>query len=123
MHKTRLYILQGLGIIMLIFGYLLSDRPDSESVMHFNLSGNHVISCATQNGNDVQYSETTVSEHKAHHHKLRVIKQITSKIMLPSQSIVFHYKQMLSINYIVPLSESYYYLYCKEINPPPPKFC
>ncbi len=123
MHKTRLYILQGLGIIMLIFGYFLSDKPDSQSVMHFNLHGNHVISWANDDDNDIQYTAASASEYKAHHHKLRVIKHFTSKVMLPSQGLVFNYKPLLITNYLAPLPENYYFLYYKEINPPPPKNC
>lgn len=124
MHKTRLYILQGLGIIMLIFGYFLSDKPDNKSVMHFNLHGNHVFTSAPDDDNDVQYTAaTSLSEHKGHHHKVRAVKFFSFKLTTPIPTLSYQYMPLVSVDYIIPLNERYYFLFCKEINPPPPKAC
>ena len=42
MRNARLYILQVLGILVLLCGYLLRDQPDRLSVMHFDLSASNV---------------------------------------------------------------------------------
>lgn len=123
MHSPRTYIVQILGILLLICGYLMSDRPDKYSVMHFNVSAHQEFSGVS----DDECYETefvTVSSSNDHHmHKFRVAKFFSLKTIIPQFSVVYHFKPLLSINYIVPLTENYYFLFCKEINPPPPKAC
>lgn len=108
---------------MLIFGYFLSDKPDGKSVMHFNLNGHHVISAAPDDDDDVQYSEAAFSIHKGHHHKQRIIKHFSFKLTSSIPPIEAFYLPRLTTSYIYPLAENYYFLFCKEINPPPPKAC
>lgn len=122
MQKSRLYIFQILGVIMLIVGYLLSDKPDSQSVMHFNLSSNHVISGVSLD-NTPEETVLTSYEHHHHHHKLRITKYHSYQLIMPHYAMMYYYTPLLSINYIAPVSESYCFLFCKEINPPPPKAC
>ena len=123
MQAARIHIIQILGILMLICGYLASDRPDRYSVMHFNVSGYQQFAGVTDD--DCYETEyVTVSSSTDHHpHKFRVAKFFSLKTIIPQLSVAYHFRPLLSVNYIVPLSENYYFLFCKEINPPPPKAC
>ncbi len=123
MVKIRIYFLQIIGIIMLLAGYLLSDRPDSESVMHFDLSSTHIISGAKHGGNDKVKLTNVNPESKGHHHKHRTVKTFSFSVILPKPIAVFCYIPILSTRHTTFFSQNYIFLYAKEINPPPPKVC
>lgn len=125
MDNPRLYIVQFLGIFLLICGYLSVNKPDRESIMHFNLSQQHVYSGVS--GDDEYDTEYIVAgsnaDHNNHAVKFRLAKIFSLKTIIPINVIEFPYIPLLSVNYIVPLSENYHFLFCKEINPPPPRQC
>ena len=122
MQNTRLYILQVLGILALVFGYFISDAPDSQSEMHFDLSSVHTIrATGTDRSEGEQYA--SLYSHDKSSHKGRSAKYFSFKVIIPRQLVEYHYVPMLSVTYVTPLSDSYYYLFSKEINPPPPKSC
>jgi hypothetical protein len=122
MNKFRIYIVQAIGILLLICGYFISDAPDNRSAMHFNLSESKVM--PTDNSSDnVQYKLIRADRHedKGQHHKIKYYKRLAFKVVIaytasqpvvewiPENEVVYHY------------AESYYFLFEKEINPPPPK--
>ena len=125
MQNTRLYLFQILGIVMLVAGYFISDIPDSQSDMHFDLSASHVIrppqnigqnGFATDNG-------TSFSAHEQVPHKGRSVKHFSFKVGIPTQALDYYYVPLMSVVHVESLSESYFYLFFEEINPPPPKCC
>jgi hypothetical protein len=124
MQKPRIYILQVLGMFILLCGYLLSDRPDSESVMHFDLSATHIITGASLGGNKQAANFTALPESKGHrHHKQRIPKAFSFNVILPKPIAQYCYRPVTGMAHITAYSESYIYLYAREINPPPPKAC
>ena len=125
MQHSRLYVLQLLGIIMLVAGYFISDIPDSRSEMHFNLSSSHVIRAVQHSAFEgfAMGSGTSFSTNDKSSHKTRTIKYFSGKVIIPRQAIEYHYVPLLSVVHIAPLPETYCYLFCEEINPPPPKSC
>ena len=123
MSKTRIYILQALGIILLLIGYLVNDRPDHESLMHFDHTSTHVISGVKLGGNNKAKVARVTSESKGHHHKHRSVKVYSTGIILPKPIPLFCFNQPLATSHNTPFSEGYIFLYFKEINPPPPKVC
>lgn len=120
MDKSRIYILQILGIIMLLLGYFMSDPPDSASVMHFDISNTHTISGTKQGGNN-RAEIVTVSTDNKGHHKQRSSKIFSFQVILPNPIAVFCYTYGLHTVYNPQCAEHYLCLYAKEINPPPPK--
>ncbi len=108
---------------MLLAGYLLNDRPDSESVMHFDLSSTHTISGVKHGGNNQAKITSTIPESKGHHHKQRTVKVFSFSVILPKPIAVFCYIPVLSTDHNSVFSQHYIFLYAKEINPPPPKVC
>jgi len=122
MLKARVYIIQVCCIIALLFGYFLSDQPDSLSVMHFDPSHPSVINEATKtNGNTdaLQISESSTNNPGR---KSNVPKYISYELVLPIKHSlpVFFATEVV---YHSLLSENYDYLFFKDINPPPPKAC
>ena len=122
MQKPRLILLQVMGIILLMIGYFISDRPDSESVMHFDLSSSNIIT-AVKHTSVINGQSVIASSDDHTPHKQRGYKHFSFKVILPMGSIVSHPVLLAESDYTYPLHETYYYLFCKEINPPPPKQC
>ena len=122
MQKPRLIFIQVLGIILLMCGYFISDQPDSESVMHFNLSAAHSLS-AVKHNNGVATSLVSISTDDRTSHKSRGYKHFSFKVILPLGYSVGHSAIPSGEGYQYPLTENYHYLFCREINPPPPKAC
>jgi len=124
MPHVKQYIVQFLGIFLLICGYLLSDEPDSLSVMHFNPNPESpsVFTKATrQNLHDLTV-QTSVSSQNNTSRKTHVPKYVSYEGILQSPGL-FHYNAIIPVVHSVHLSESYNYLFFEEINPPPPKSC
>lgn len=113
---------------MLVCGYLFSNKPDHYSVMHFNAHAEHVFSASDDDyddDDDEQVVFLNAHHHHSHHHthKYRVSKQFSFKTIqiTPAATPVFVATEV--IEHAMPINESYYFLFCKEINPPPPKTC
>lgn len=127
MHHSRIYVIQLMGIFMLLCGYLFSNKPDRYSVMHFNLHADHVFSANDDDDEDDEEEQivfTTVHHHHHHNtHKYRISKLFSFKVFQPVPPVQQAIVTLVSIQHIVPLKENYYFLFCKEINPPPPKSC
>ena len=123
MQKQRLIIIQILGIILLMCGYFISDQPDSESVMHFNLSAAHVIHAMNNDNVNAGVASVSVSSDDHTPHRTKGYKHFSFKVILTRFDAVYHYVPLLSSSYTIPLPENYSYLFYKEINPPPPKAC
>ncbi len=122
MQKTRLYILQIIGIFVLVCGYFLSDRPDSESEMHFDLHAVHVIS-AVNNTHRSEVAAGRASGENKGTHKTRITKHFSFKVILPNHTLCRIDRPTLVRSVRSSFTDTYYYLYSKEINPPPPKYC
>ena len=122
MENKRLLYIQLLCIIMLLLGYCIGDRPDSESVMHFDLTHTHTISAVKHGGHGGEQVVSITQEHSKSHHKVRNSKHLSYKVIVPHQNVHYCFQPLLCVKYIFPLTENYYFLFEKEINPPPPKF-
>jgi len=125
MLNTRLYIIQIIGILMLLCGYFISDQPDSLSVMHFdpNPACPSVITKAiksTPNDGFLQMLATSSSNNSPH--KTNVTKHISYETILQHFG-VYYFPVAVSVLYSYALPENYDYLFYREINPPPPKCC
>ncbi len=125
MLKTRIYVIQLLGIIILLCGYLLSNQPDSKSVMHFNSDPTHptVFTKAikyTVNGASTQKTVTTDHHNK---HKSKIPRHISFDVMLMALKSRYVFCPLNIVQYSCALPEQYDYLFFEEINPPPPKAC
>lgn len=125
MLKTRIYVIQFLGIIILLCGYLLGNQPDHKSVMHFNSDPKHqtVFTKAikyTANGHSMQTTVTTDHHNK---HKSKVSRHISFDVMLPALKSGYVFCLLNIVQYTCTLPEQYDYLFFEEINPPPPKAC
>jgi len=122
MLNARQYILQFLGIFLLLCGYFLSDQPDSLSLMHFDSTRPTVIT-KTVNSNDVVFAaQTSLSSQSNSGRKTNVPKYISYELMLPIKSPVC-FRPATIVTYSCSLPENYAYLFYEEINPPPPKSC
>lgn len=124
MENARLYIVQVLGILVLLCGYFLSDQPDSLSIMHFdsNPACPSVFSKAVKS-NTIDGSVQTLTSSQDHpSKKSNVPKHISFEIILP-HTTCYTYREIVPVTYTSPLQENYNYLFYKEINPPPPKVC
>jgi hypothetical protein len=122
MHKKKLYIIQAIGVVVLLFAYFLGDRPDGESVMHFDLSAKHIISSVGYGGNQPKIGNTIMESNRGHH-KQRSVKIYSFNVILPKPISIFCYSPIFSIKQGNLYRENYIFLYSKEINPPPPKAC
>jgi hypothetical protein len=122
MLNTRQYIIQFLGILLLLCGYFLSDQPDSLSVMHFDPASPSVITKTTKSPDDPFTLQTAVSSQSTNGHKSKVPKYISYEIILPYRS-ADHFHTTATVSYVSILPETYNYLFYEEINPPPPKLC
>lgn len=124
MLKTRIYILQFLGIILLLCCYLLRDQPDRLYVMHFDSSSKTVIK-KDHSPEDIDrfathHSVTTDHKH-GHKQKTSQTRHISFELMLPAPQVTATYEPMQFISHTCMLPTSYSYLFYAEINPPPPK--
>ena len=123
MLNTRLYIIQILGILVLLCGYFLSDQPDSLSVMHFdpNPACPSVISKAIKSTPNDGFLQTSVtSSSNSNPYKTKVPRHISYETILLHTS-GYYLEPMIRVVYTCTLPENYNYLFYKEINPPPPK--
>jgi hypothetical protein len=123
MH-TRLFIVQLLGILMLLCGYLLSDQPDSLSVMHFdpNPACPSVFTNSVKSTANGVAMQTCISSPDNSTHKTNVTRHISYEVILPVLS-GFRPEVLANISYDHALPENYAFLFFEEINPPPPKAC
>lgn len=124
MVHVRLYILQFLCVLAIWSGFLINNQPDSKSVMHFdhNASANTVFQKAHKHKTNTVTVITSLQEHNKHTHKIKQPKAVSfDMVLLPNYTFVF--KSYPQIVYSVRLPLGYHYLYCQEINPPPPKSC
>ena len=124
MIKTRIYVFQLLGILVLLCGYFLSDQPDSLSVMHFdpNPACPSVITKAIKSTANGGFLQTSVSSQNNASRKTNVTKHISFEILLPHIS-GYYFETIPSVVYTCSLPENYSFLFYEEINPPPPKSC
>ena len=124
MRNARLYILQVLGILVLLCGYLLRDQPDRLSVMHFDLSTSNVtvVDKSTRNTTRPVAQQVVSSSHNNKDHKTNITRLFTLELMMPSVYPVF-YPVIYTVKPTSVLRESYNYLFFREINPPPPRIC
>lgn len=124
MAKTRIYIFQFLGIIVLLCGYFLSDQPDSLSVMHFdpNPACPSVFTKAIKSTANGGLLQTSVSSQNSSSRKTNIPKHISFEIIMPHIS-GYHFRPVTQVVYSCPLPENYSFLFYEEINPPPPKSC
>ena len=122
MQHKRLYIIQLVGILLLLCGYFLRDQPDCLSMMHFDPAAPSTISNISKQGNQPAVSTTTVSSHNNSSRKTSIPKYFSLEIIMPLQSrmIIHTYS---NVTYAYPLPEYYRYLHYQEINPPPPWRC
>jgi len=122
MLNARQYIVQFLGILLLLCGYFLSDQPDSLSLMHFD-PARPTVSTKTINPNDDAATlQTSLSSQNRSGHKTNVPKYISFELMLPIKSNIY-FQPISLFAYSCILPENYSYLFYEEINPPPPKLC
>ena len=124
MLKSQIYIVQVVGILLLLCGYLLSDQPDSLSVMHFNNSTDcqYVFKKASKSVDKHVSGETCSSSDRHPGRRSSVPKFISYEVVLPVCH-TYHYHPYTNVSYAFPLPENYAYLFFEEINPPPPKAC
>ena len=121
MRKSHLYIFQLFGIIVLICGYLLSDQPDSLSLMYFNPSSPKTISCAGSRTSTINCAKTILSSQEQPSKSNNYSKHFSSDVILP---IFFRNQYAFSTQPAKITStfcEGYYFQFFREINPPPPK--
>ena len=124
MLKSQIYIVQLVGVILLLCAYLLGDQPDRLSVMHFNTGADcqHTIKKANRHAYDNASNETYSSNGRHPVRKSRAPKFISYEVVLLSANS-YTYHPYTAISYAFPLPENYTYLFFEEINPPPPKAC
>jgi hypothetical protein len=117
------YILQVIGMLMLICGYLLSDQPDTLSLMHFNPNPeNQVVFQKAVKHLPGSSTHTALTSSNNRSGTTDSPKYIPFEIvLLHSYTFIFH--PLSNDIQAISLPENYAYLYFKEINPPPPKVC
>lgn len=121
MMQTRFYFLQFAGILILLCGYLLSDQPDSWSVMHFNPNP-AVFSKAIKTDSSPLLNQKINSSESGPYHHTETPKIYSGEVVLPGQvTLCFHDSAPLSHTTVI--SVRYLFLFYKEINPPPPSAC
>lgn len=125
MGKTRLYIVQFFGVLVLLCSYYMGNRPDSESVMYFNVHPDtpYVLTTGSTNHSDSRLESESVTDQNKPAHKCNNVKQFSyafvllNKISIPR---IFHSNDAALV---AAVKKGYSFLYFKEINPPPPKVC
>ncbi len=123
MRKTHIYIVQIVGILVILCGYFLSDQPDSLSQMHFNPNPSCpvVFLKATKSADNSPVQVCTSSQNNPTR-KTSVPKFISFEVVLLPKS-TYRFVPINNVVYDFPLTEDYAYLFYEEINPPPPKVC
>jgi hypothetical protein len=111
-----------LGILLLICGYIISDKPDSLSVMHFDLSAEHVIT-AVDKGNNAKQIVIKSAEVEHGNRKASTSKFFKYTVVLQKLQFDFPFAPIVLGQVKYPSKDTYYYLFSREINPPPPKSC
>jgi hypothetical protein len=124
MRDKGLYIVQIFGILLLLCGYLISNQPDSLSLMHFNPNPDYptVISKTVKGQASAPAAQASVSSHNNPSRKSESPKFISFELLVPAR-YVFTDHPVNCVKYTIPLPETYEYLFFEEINPPPPKAC
>ncbi len=124
MRNRRTYLLQVLGILLLVCAYFLRDQPDRLSVMHFDLSSTNTTSVGKSTKHIKGTATVQVINSSQNHNdrKTNMTKLFSLELMMPAVYVV-HYPFSYTVKKRLVLPESYYYLFYKEINPPPPKVC
>jgi hypothetical protein len=122
--QIRIFFFQVLGVLALVCGYFLSDQPDSLSFMNFNpnpVSPNIITKAPKVYVKDflVLYSGSTQNNSSS---KSNEPKYIPLEYLLPIKSAGVFYPVCL-VEHTPVLPKNYVFLFCKEINPPPPKSC
>jgi hypothetical protein len=122
MQNTRIYIVQVLGILLLLCGYFLSDQPDSLSIMHFDPAAHSVITKTSRSTVNLLNEQTLTSSQSNNKHRTNVPKYISFELFLPHKS-GYDFQPVMQVKHTCALPETYSYLFYEEINPPPPKVC
>ncbi len=124
MVNARLYIIQVLGILLLLCGYFLSDQPDRLSVMHFdpNPACPLVFTNASKTVSNYCSAQTISTSQNSPTRKTNVPKYISFELIMPSAG-GYRFQEIKQTVYSISLPENYGYLFFEEINPPPPKSC
>jgi hypothetical protein len=60
---------------------------------------------------------------RKHRHRTRSVKTAAPMIAVGNVPTKKFELPILFCKYELPITENYFYLFCKEINPPPPKAC
>ena len=122
MFKSRIFILQLLGILLLIFCYLLSNIPDRLSLMSFDLTptSNCTISKSVKSHSNIATSSSSISSQNHSSRRADAPKFIPQELALnPTFTYFFHEQE--EVGFSSPIPMNYFYLFFEEINPPPPK--
>ena len=123
MQKTHLYIVQILGIIVLLCGFLLKNKPDHLSVMHFDVDPAHQMVMSKSHKSASQHKniadKKSLSKNDCNH-KTKEPKHISFDVVLETPQFVYPTIVQV-VKHSTPLPENYVYLFYEEINPPPPR--
>jgi len=122
MSKSRIYILQCLGVVMLLCGYLLRDRPDRLSMMHFDSASHSVIKKDHRSLHDIDRHQVHISSsHNSDKQKTNLPKHMPLEALVAVNTILLSEADQSGISHDKPLLHEYEYLFYEEINPPPPR--
>ncbi len=122
MRVGYVYIVQMICATLLFCWYCTGESVASKSLMHFDHSApKHFseISKYSRVSNIVEKEDAEKKKHK----RTRVVR--ASSVIVPIPEIIYIQADLppLFSKYEFPIAENYFYLFCKEINPPPPKSC
>ena len=121
MRNSRLHIFQVVSILLLVFGYFLTDIPDNLSVMKFNSSASVSITKDqrdTDFGCDKIFASSSQTDKPGALVTSRHFAQELTLTLLPTlQMQPLNLKVKVHTGY----KQKYRFLFFKEINPPPPK--
>lgn len=120
MLKSRIYIFQFVGVIMLLCVYLVGNRPDYLSAMHFDPSSPTSFNKVTKSATKQCYTQNQQQQNN-NKQKSRVPSQTWMALMQPYNDNGYEPEVQNVVVYSCPLPDSYRYLFYEEINPPPPK--
>ncbi len=123
MSKSRIYILQGIGVLLLLGCYLMGDRPDRLSMMQFDSTSPSVIKKHHLHIHSTEHQAHLISSsHNSDRQKTELPKHISFEPMVaPVATIQLVTFSTAVITHDEPLMPEYKYLFYEEINPPPPK--
>ncbi len=122
MLKSRIFILQLLGILLLLACYLIKNEPDRLSLMSFNVNPHShcVIKKSAKPTTNNAPSGTSVSSHHHSSRRAHAPKFIPFEIALPA-NFTYTFNEQEKVVFSSPIPQNYFYLFFEEINPPPPK--